>query len=194
MTSRRSRYALVVLLAGVLVALSAGCGDDPISYSQPVGITTGVQSKDVSAGALALSKNINTENGNPYGAFVNAAKDRLGGKTPSRIAVTSATLALLPGASGVTDLQEIFTGNVGVAFQMNGSLISYPVAQASGPSGTGPVAMTVSFDPASMSPADYADLVQGSFKVALTGTSAPGFAAASANASLQTTFGFTAYE
>jgi len=47
--------------------LLAACGsDNPVSLSQPVGIFLPVQSKDVAAGMLAPSKNINTESGNPY--------------------------------------------------------------------------------------------------------------------------------
>src|SRR5512136_1168017 len=106
LVDRWSPSALALLAAA---AVAAGCGDNsPVSYSQPVGITLGVQSKDVSGGTIALSKNINTENGIPYGAFVNAAVQRLGGKVPSRIVVASDTLALLPGATGVSGLQQVF--------------------------------------------------------------------------------------
>jgi hypothetical protein len=181
------------LLAPLAAALLAGCGSDPVSYSAPVGISLDARSGDVVAGAISADKNVNTESGNPYGAFVNAAVQALG-RDPSRIAVTSATLELEPGSPGVASLQEVFTGTVAVGFAMNGSSTVYPVASVANPTGAGPVAMTVSFDSASMAPADYADLAGGSFKVELDGTAAAGFASAGATARMTATFGFVAYE
>jgi hypothetical protein len=49
----------------------------------------------VVGGQISVDKNISTENGNPYGAFVNAAVQKIG-QPPSRIAVTSATFTLDP--------------------------------------------------------------------------------------------------
>jgi hypothetical protein len=84
----------------------AGCGHNPVSYSQPVDVTLPtITQKSVSGANVSVQKNINTVSGNPYGAFVNAAVQQLNGKNPSRIAVTSLTLTLL-GTSSATGLQQ----------------------------------------------------------------------------------------
>jgi hypothetical protein len=185
-------------LASLFVAaLLTACGgtSDPVSFSEPVGISLPVASKDVVTGAVSAEKNINTENGNPYGAFTSAARARLGGRDPSHIAVTGATLELFPATStGVAALDQVFTGPVTVGFQSSASGTLFPVGQVTNPVGAGPVALTVAFDSASLPAADRAAITQGQFKVVLAGTAASGFAGASATADLKVTFVFVAYE
>jgi hypothetical protein len=187
------------LVALVSLALLAACGGkDPVSYSAPVGISLPVASKDASTGAIAVGKNINTESGNPYGAFVNAARARIG-HDPSRIALAAITLQLLTGTStGVNKLEEVFTGPVAISFEMNGTNAIYPVAQIANPSGAGPVSMSAGFDSSSLPAADRASLDQGQFKVVLSGTPPGGatgaFATGSDLADLVATFQFVAYE
>ncbi len=53
--------------------------------------------------------------------------------------------------------------------------------------------MTVAFDSATMTAADYADLVGGAFKVVLTGPAATGFATKGATADMEATLTFVAY-
>jgi hypothetical protein len=184
------------LAAVTLTALLAACGgNDPVSFSAPVGISLSVGSKDVVSGAISADKNINTENGNPYGAFTTAARARLGGQDPSRIAVTGITLELLTAtSSGVTSLEQVFTGPVTIGFQSSTSGTVYPVGQVTNPVGAGPVALAVAFDSGSLPAADRAAITQGQFKVVLGGTAANGFASASAAADLKATFTFVAYE
>jgi hypothetical protein len=188
-----ARLAPRALLAPLSAALLAACGSDPVSYSAPVGLSLDARSGDVVGGSISADKNVNTESGNPYGAFVNGAVQALG-RAPSRIAVTSATLELESSSTGVASLQEVFAGTVTLGFVMNGSSTVYPVASVASPTGAGPVALSVSFDSGSMPPADYADLAGGSFKVELDGGAAPGFAAAAATARMTATLGFVAYE
>jgi len=182
------------LVVAVAAVSSAACGGDPVTYSDPVGLSLSVASGDVDNGVLADEKNINTESGNPYGAFSSAAQDAIGG-LPSSIDVEAATLTI-EGSTGVAALEEIFAGDVEVAFVMNGSDQAYPVAVrtiAVG-DGAGPVDLEVPFDSDSVTDADYPDLVGGSFKVLLTGDAAAGFAGASADADLSLVLTFTAYE
>ena len=183
------------LLLAVAAFPAVGCGDDPVSYSDPVGLSLSVASGDVdNDGALLDEKNINTESGNPYGAFVSAAQDAIGGP-PSSIVVEAATLSI-DDSTGVAALEEIFAGDVDVDFVMNGSDTAYPVAArtiAVGDGG-GPVDLDVRFDSGDLADVDYADLVGGSFKVVLSGAAAAGFAAASADADLSLVLTFTAYE
>ena len=181
-------------LAAVLLAvLAAACGSkDPVTYSEPVGISLDVRSGDVVGGAMEVDKNVTTESGNPYGAFVNAATRALGAN-PSRIAVTSATLALEPSSTNVATLQQAFTGTVRLAFRPSGTDSSYPAASVVQPAGAGPVPMQVSFDSTAMTPADFQDLVGANFRVVLTGTPATGFASAGATARLESILTFVAY-
>ena len=183
-----SRHATVLL-----VVLAAACGTkDPVTYSAPVGISLDVKSSDVAGGTIRVDKNVTTESGNPYGAFVNDAVKALGGD-PSRIGVVSATLALEPTSTGVTVLQEVFTGTVRLSFEPNGTSTLYPAASVEMPTGAGPVPMQVSFDSMSMTPADFDALVGGNFQVVLTGTPATGFGSAAATARLQAVLTFVAY-
>ncbi|HQR29815.1 MAG TPA: hypothetical protein PLL32_05345 [Anaeromyxobacteraceae bacterium] len=158
-----------------------------------MGISLDARSGDVVAGQIHVDKNVSTETGNPYGAFVNAAVKALG-HAPSRIVVTSATLTLDPaGSTQVTVLEQVFTGQVRVTFQPNGSVNAYPAAAVTSPVGTGPITMTVTFDSSTMTPADYADLVGGAFKVVLDGSAATGFGSRGASADLTGTFTFEAF-
>ena len=182
-------------LALALVApLTIGCGDDPVSYSEPVGLSLSVASGDVDNGTLLDEKNINTESGNPYGAFADAARDAVGGE-PSSIEVDAVSLGI-DDSTGVTALDEIFAGDVDVSFVMNGSDELYPVAIHGivAEDDAGPVDFHVHFDSDAVSDADYTELVGGSFKVVLSGEAAAGFEAASADADLSLVLTFTAYE
>ena len=181
--------------AALLAVLAAACGSkDPVSYSAPVGISLDVKSNDDVGGVILVDKNINNESGNPYGAFTNAAVQKIG-RNPSRIQVTSATLTLDPATStNVTVLEKVFSATVRLSFQMNGSNNSYPVASVTGPTGAGPVTMPVTFDSGVMTPADFDALVGGSFKVVLTSPAASGFGTLGATAKLEATLTFVAFE
>lgn len=195
---RTVRFAVLLAMA----AVSAACGDsNPVSFSQPVDITLpAVQSKSTtSGGALATDKDISTASSNPYGAFVNAAVQHLGGKNPSHIVVTSLALSQSTTPAGLT-FDQVFTGSVAVEFVMNGSGNKYPVGTIAGPTGAGPVSLTVAFDSASMTPADYTGFLQGQFKVSVAGTATIGTSGFNSTnptnetATLDATCGFIAYE
>ena len=179
----------------LLLALGA-CGDDPVELSQPVGINLKAKSSDTQQNTITEEKGITTESGNPYGAFVAAAKDKLAGKSPSRIAIDKATLFLGGSSTGVTKLGEVFTGNVDVVFVINDSNNSVPAASGAidATTGAGPVDLDASFDSDTLTEFDYLKLLGGGFKVVLRGPAATGFMAKGADADLQVTFTFTAFE
>src|ERR1043165_6952579 len=104
-------------VAFALLALTA-CSDDPVSYSAPVGITLKAKSGDVSGTTITEDKSITTETSNPYGAFVNDARAKLG-HDPLRIEVDRLTLTLGAQSTGVARLEDVFTALVDVSMIMN---------------------------------------------------------------------------
>jgi len=185
----------VSLLVPAAASLLAACGDDPVSYSEPVTINLKAKSSDVADTVVTEEKGISTEQSNPYGAFIGNAQHALGGADPGSIEVDEVHLFLGADSTNVTALEEVFAGDVDVLFQMNDTNNSFPVAgfTMDGAVGAGPVALDVGFDSAGMSTADYDKLVGGGFKVLLRGNAAPDFASKGAEATLEVTFQFTAY-
>lgn len=182
-------------IAAALFAVPA-CGDDPVSYSAPVGINLKAKSDDVVNSVVDDEKGINTESGNPYGAFVSDARRELGGREPGRISVDKVELFLGASSTGVTRLGEVFTGNVEVLFVMNDTNNSFPVADANvaADATAGPLALGVDFNSDDVQGDDYAKLTGGNFKVVIRGPAAAGFNGKGADADLQTTFTFSAFE
>jgi hypothetical protein len=178
-----------------VVALAA-CGDDPISYSAPVGINLKAKSADTVNNVVSDEKGINTESGNPYGAFITEAKNRLSGKSPSSIEIDKVELFLGAGSTNVTRLGEVFDGNVEVLFQINDTNNSYPAASGAVPAatGAGPFELGVTFDSGALPEFDYLKLLGGSFKVVARGPAAAGFTTKGADADIQITFTFAAFE
>jgi hypothetical protein len=183
-----------VLLA-LPAVLFAACDDDPVSYSEPVGLALSVTSGSVEGDSLRAEKNVNTESGNPYAAFVARAEAAIGG-SPSRIAVEGAALSLDATSRNVVVLTEVFAGVIDVAFVMNASRSTYPVADLAlePDAGAGPAAMVVRFDSGDMPDADHGDVVSGSFKAVLSGPAAAGFATLDADADVSLVLTFAAYE
>jgi hypothetical protein len=175
-----------------LLALAA-CGDDPVSYSAPVGINLKAKSGDVLNNAISNEKGITTESGNPYSAFVNDAHTELG-KDPARIEIDKLTLTLGAQSIGVTALDEVYTGDVDVAFITNDTNNTYDVGHVVNPTGVGPVDVDVVFQSDDVSPADYVKILSGSFKVVIRGSAAANFSTKGAEASLDLTFRFAAFE
>jgi len=179
-------------IAPVIVTLAA-CGSDPVSYSAPVGINLKAKSADTVGGVVSDDKNITTESGNPYGAFVSAATDELG-RDPGAIDVDAVSIFLGANSVGVTALGEIFNGPVDVLFIMNDTSNSYPVATVAMDAGTtaGPIDLDINF--AGVSEVDYPKLLTGSFQVVARGPAAPSFETKGADADLQVTLTFAAFE
>ncbi len=193
--SSAPKFFAIIPLAGVC-GLAGACGDDAVSYSEPVGINLKAKSSDVVGATVTDSKGINTENGNPYGAFVANARQELAGADPGRIALTGASLLLGAGTTGVSRLGEVFAGETVVLFEMNDTNNTFPAANQMlvAADGAGPIAMDVAFESGQMGEADFSKLLAGSFKVVVRGPAATDFAAKGADADLQVTLTFTAYE
>ncbi len=186
------RFTLPVFLA----MLTACGGDDPVSYSAPVGINLKAKSADTVNDVVADEKGITTESGNPYGGFISDARVALDGADPSSIELTAVELLLGGNSTGVATLEEIFQGTVDVQFQMNDSDNSYPAASADivEPVGAGPVEFSATFDSGDVQGDDFTRLLGGSFKVIIRGPAATDFTTKGADADLQLTFTFEAFE
>jgi hypothetical protein len=172
-----------------------GCGDDPVSYSAPVGINLKAKSADTVNNVVTDEKGINTESGNPFGAFVTDANRELG-RDPGSIDVEEVTVLLGAGSTGVTRLGEVFTGNVEVLFQMNDTNNTYPVAAGTieATAAGGPIELGASFDAGAVVGVDYDKLLGGGFKVIARGPAATGFQTKGADADIQVTLTFAAFE
>jgi hypothetical protein len=179
----------------ISLALCAACGDDPVSYSAPVGINLKAKSADTVNGVVTDEKGINTESGNPYGAFVGDARDRIG-RDPSLIEVEGVELLLGASSVGAAALGEVFAGAVDVLFQMNDTNNSFPVAvgMIGGATTAGPIAFDVRFVGDEIPDLDYVKLLNGSFKVIIRGPAAPSFETKGAEVDLQVTLTFAAFE
>ena len=180
----------------ISLGLLVGCGgDDPVSVSDVVDLKLTLSSGDVTTGGLRDEKNVNTESGNPYGVFVQTARDEIGGD-PSRITVEATGVTVDATSRNVTTLGAVFTGATKLEFIMNGSSTPHTVATRDvlAADAAGPVPFEVSFDSDKIPDADFGDLASGSFKVALSGPPASTFAAANADADITLSLTFKAYE
>jgi hypothetical protein len=177
------------------LAVSAACGGDLVSYSEPVGITLRAKPADTMNGIISEEKSINTEAGNPYGAFVGNARARIG-HDPGIIDVESVELRLAPGATGAATLADVFAGAVDLTFQMNDTNVTYPVATGTidAAAAAGPVAFEVVFAADEVPDSDYVKLLLGSFKLGARGPASPSFATRGAEVDLEITLTFAAFE
>jgi hypothetical protein len=177
------------------LALCAACGSDPVTYSAPVGIHLKARSGNAGGGVVSDEKSINTESGNPYGAFISEARARIG-RDPGIVDVERVELSLLAGSTGVSALGEVFGGSVDVLFQPSDAPRPYPVAtgEVGDAASGGPVMFEVTFAADDVPDLDYVKLLLGSFKVITRGPAAPTFAGKGAEAELGVTLTFTAYE
>jgi hypothetical protein len=182
------------LLAGSL-ALCAACAGDPVTVSAPVGVSLKARSSEITDGAIACAKPIDTEPGNPYGAFVSDARARIG-RDPGIIDVERVELFLGAGSSGVTSLDEVFAGDIDLLFQMNETNNAYLVARGAvdAATGAGPVGFDIAFAAAEVPDLDYVRMLLGSFKLVARGPAAPSFETGGALVDLQVTLTFAALE
>ncbi len=180
-----------LILNGWLV----GCGSDeePISYSDAIGINLKAKSGDAKEGVIRDEKGITTESGNPFGGFIKEAEIRLG-REPSRVELTALTLTLGAKSTGTNAFEEIFTGEVQIMFFFDDSKNTLNVGRVADPTGTGPVAFNREFDFVGLGEADRNAFFNGSFKVVIRGANAVDFETNKIEAELLVTLHFEAFE
>ena len=176
--------------------LVGGCGgDDPVSVSEPIGINLKFKSGDSNMGAISDEKCITTESGNPWAAFISAARAEIGGD-PTDIELDGLTLLLSTDSKAVTELKEIWNGTVDVQFEMNDTNNIFAVGNAViDDTLAGRTAeFTPTFDFSLLNSADRDKLFNGSFKVMIGGPVATPFDSKGAEAEFQLTLEFSAFE
>jgi hypothetical protein len=176
----------------LLLVMVAACGSDPVNYSSPVGIELKAKSGDVSGTVITEQKDITTESGNPFGAFVNDATHMLG-RDPTRIELDELTLTLGAQSTGVSGLEQV-VASANIEFLVNDTNNTYGAGVAVNPTGIGPVEVQTTFRWEMVSDVDRPKMLGGSFKVVIIAPAAADFATKGAEASLQTTFTFAAFE
>lgn len=160
------RYHRFFMLVAALA--TAGCGDtDPnatntVNYSGPVSINLDkFKDGEVRNEAFDVDKNVNTESGNPYGAFLQLARAALG-RSPAAVLVDRVTLTIGRDTTGVTTFQQFMGGPL--TLYLASSTATVNVGTVAMPTGAGPVEVTITATRDTLAPINN-DLVNGSFKV-----------------------------
>lgn len=172
MTHARKAVTLITL-----TALVGGCGDtagtnaNTVNFSGPVPINIDkFKDGEVRNEAFDVDKSVSTESGNPYGAFLQEARARLG-RPPAAVIVERATLTLGANSSGVTSFQQFFGGPLTLYLTNSGTTVN--VGTVAQPTGAGPVEVTITATRDTLGPLQN-DLSQGSFKVGVRVPAAAG--------------------
>lgn len=185
------RRITVAVTLGFLVQILAGCEEDPVGTTENIVIQlSGIKEGDIVSGVVEKSKNITTESGNPYGAFLQHVRTALG-RNPSRIEVIRAEITLDDSSRGVISLADLFSGQVDVYLDADvGGTV--PVARVTGPTGMGPVGCSIIATPDTLAPIMDA-LLSGNFRVGVRGATNR-LPTDDFDARLDVRIGFAAYE
>lgn len=162
----RNAFRSLVFVLPLLGAVS--CDDDePVAETGTIVIQlSGIKQGDIHDGVVEKDKNVTTESGNPYGAFLQAARTALG-HDPSRIEVTSVSITLGGDSRGVASFADLFSGETNVFLRADVGGTVY-VARVTNPTGVGPVTCEVIADEAALAPIRDA-LLSGNFRVGVRG-------------------------
>jgi hypothetical protein len=155
-----NRAVRTVGLCALLPLLLAHCADDPIAYSEVISLKlSGIKDGDAKNGVTTEEKNVNTESGNPYGAFLASAEGALDGAEPGRVELSSALVGLHADSKGVAQLDQVFSR---VELFISSSTATYPLGDATSLSAsTAAFVLSEDVDWEALQPT----LVQGDFKV-----------------------------
>lgn len=178
-----NRVLSFTFVAGVLLA--SAC--KPEAVVDDVGINLNVSDADLDANNILITeKNISTEQGNPYGAFLSTIREQLGDE-PASIFLETATVSIVGGTQA--NLEEIYTGVITLTLVDDSAGTSTDIATFDTPTGAGPVELEVNAD-AFDDEAFQTTLNEGSFKVQLSGAATD--PAANIDADLEILLSFSA--
>jgi len=176
-------WTTMALRGAMLSLMVAGCGDAnsdgggiTLSHSGPVNIRLDkFKDGDVRNDAFDSDKSVNSESGNPYGAFLQAARTRLGAQfnpdTPgAAVVVDRVTLTIDQDTRGVTAFEQVLGGPLVLYLASSSTTVN--IGTVAQPTGAGPVEVTLTADRAALAPIRR-DLLSGSFKVGIRVPAAP---------------------
>lgn len=187
------RTTCVILFGWIINMGIYGCGEDPVSYSDAIGINLKAKSGDAKEGVIRDEKGITTESGNPFSVFIREAEIKLG-QAPGLVELSALSLTLGAKSTGTTALEEVFTGEVEIMFYFDESKNTLNVGRVTDPAGAGPVSFNHDFNFSQLGEADRKAFLSGSFKVVIRGASAVEFTSKKIEAELLTTLHFEAFE
>ena len=157
-----NRVVSFAFVAGALFA--SACKPDAVV--DEIGINLNVNDSDLDANNnLVTEKNIATEQGNPYGAFLGTIREELGDE-PATIVLESASLSIQGGTQA--NLEDLYSGVITLTLVDDSAGTATDIASFDTPLGAGPVDLDVIGD-AFDDEAFQATLNDGSFKVQLRG-------------------------
>jgi len=140
-----------------------GCGNDVVAHSETVSLKlSGIKEGDPVNGVASVDKNVNTEEGNPYGDFLKAARDRLG-RDPSEVEVTSVVVKVHPESKDVTELDQVFADLEVYLSTSETVVIIGDAASVDGSTMTIPIDDDIDFEPV------RARMLDGNFKMGVRG-------------------------
>lgn len=155
-------HRALVLVA--LLPLLSACGDDPVAYSETVSVKlSGIKPGDIQNGQTSEDKNINTEEGNPYGDFLKNARAELGGRDPGAIEIVSAVVRVHADSKNVSTIDAVLTS---LELFMADSATTIVFGTKASPSGSEvavPIKEDLDYEPI------FESMLGGDFKVGLRG-------------------------
>lgn len=167
----RVKSLKALAMCGLACAALVGCGDatggggaNTVNFSGPVPINVDkFKDDEVRNESFDADKSINSEPGNPYGAFLQQARAVLG-RPPAAVVLDRVTLTLGADARGVTAFEQFLGGPLTLYLATSRTTVN--VGTVTQPRGAGPVEVTITATRDTLAPLQE-ELTQGSFKVGL---------------------------
>lgn len=179
-----------VLLSGLVALTLVGCSDDPAFTSGQVGISLGLKEGAIVGDQIDTRKNVSTESGNPYGAFVSKVENEFG-DTPREIRIEAVSLQIQDTKDDVAVFEDLWPETAEVFLAADDTVSGFTVATVQNPTGLGPIDLVV--QPVEDATALGTLLDSGNFRVGVRGktglTSASKF-----DTKIAVTLTFGAYE
>lgn len=165
------RLSVCFALAAVACAGTDAASGKTVDSGSIAVVISSMNPSDIrTAGTIQKDENISTGTGNPWGEFIKKAKAQCG-KDPAGFEIVSASISLDTSGGGgrtVTKLEDVISGTATVFFAStqgnDASATKVDVAEASRPTGAGPVSLTIRATKDALKPLQ-ARLVGGDFHV-----------------------------
>lgn len=158
-----------ILLSGFIGLSLVGCSDDPAFTSGQVGISLSLKEGAIVGDQIDSRKNVSTESGNPYGAFISKVQNEFG-DTPREIRIEAVSLQIQDTKDDVAVFEDLWPESVQVFLAADDTVSGFTVASVEGPTGLGPI--NVPTRPVEDTTALETLLESGNFRVGVRGKTA----------------------